>query len=130
MVPRWALNGKKSTTAQRARGAERNRRRLAEAETRDISERAFEAYKEPLKNVSVFLYLGRVLTAGDYDWLAVAGKLGKARKSLGQLSWILGREGEDPKVPGNFYKSVAQAVLLFGSDCSGLKFHHPILNML
>ena len=29
---------------------------------------------------------------------------------------ILSQEGEDPKVSGHFYKAVAQAVLLFGSD--------------
>ena len=46
-------------------GAERKRRRLAEAEAREILERAFEAYREPLQNVSTLRYLGRVLTAGD-----------------------------------------------------------------
>ena len=29
---------------------------------------------------------------------------------------ILRREGADPKVSGNFYKAVAQAVLLFGAE--------------
>ena len=28
----------------------------------------------------------------------------------------MGREGADPKVSGNFYKAVAQAVLLFGAE--------------
>ena len=32
------------------------------------------------------------------------------------LSRILIREGADPKVSGNFYKTVAQAVLLFGAE--------------
>ena len=41
-------------------------------------ERYFEEYGEPLENVTTFQYLGRVLTAGDDDWLAVLGKLGKA----------------------------------------------------
>ena len=54
--------------------------------------------------------------AGDNDWLAVVGNLGKARKSCGRLSWVLGREGAYPKVLGGFYKSVAQAVLLFGAE--------------
>ena len=83
---------------------------------RESSERAFEAYGEPIHNVSAFRYLGRVLTAGDDDWLLVVGNLGKAQKSWGRLSRILGREGEDPKVFGNFYKAVAQAVLLFGAE--------------
>ena len=53
---------------------------------------------------------------GDYGWLAIVGNLGKARKSWGHLSWVLRREGADPKVSVNFYKAVAQAVLLFGAD--------------
>ena len=87
-----------------------------EAETREILERAFEAYGEPINNVLEFRYMGRVLTAGDKDWLAVLGKLGKARKSWGRLSRVLGQDGADPKVLGNFYKAVAQAVILFGAE--------------
>ena len=56
------------------------------------------------------------MTAGDDDWLAVVGNLGKARKSWERLSWILIREGADPKVSGKFCKAVAQAVLLFGEE--------------
>ena len=63
-----------------------------------------------------FKYLGRVLTAGKDDWLAVVGNLGKARRSWGRLSWVLGREGADPKVSRTFYTVVAQAVLLFGAE--------------
>ena len=48
LVPRRALNGRHLATAQCARGAERKRQRLAEAETRESSERAFEAYREPI----------------------------------------------------------------------------------
>ena len=50
---------------------------------RESMERAFEAYAEPLENVSAFKYLGRVMTAGYEDWPAVAGNLSKARKSWG-----------------------------------------------
>ena len=42
---------------------------------------AFEVYREQLKTVSSFKYLGRILTEGDDYWPAVAGNLGKARKS-------------------------------------------------
>ena len=78
LVPRRALKGRHPATSQCARGAERKRRRLAEAETREISERDLEAYGEPLENVTTFSYLGQVLTAGDDDWLAVVGNPGKA----------------------------------------------------
>ena len=57
-----------------------------------------------------------MLTAGGNYWLAVVGNLGKVRKSWGPLSRILGREGADRKVLGNFYKSVSQAVLLFREE--------------
>ena len=116
LLPRRALNDRHLTKAQCARGAERKRRRLAEADLREISERSFEAYGEPLENVTTFQYLGQVLTAEDYDCLAVVDNLGKARNSWGRLSWILSREGADPKVLGNFYKAVAQAVFLFSAE--------------
>ena len=57
-----------------------------------------------------------MLTAGDDYWIVVVCNLGKSRKSWGRLYWILIREGADPKVSGNFYKAVAQAVLLFGAE--------------
>ena len=50
------------------------------------------------------------MTAGEDDWLAVFGNLGKAWKSWGRLSQVLGWEGAYPKVLGDFYKAVAQAV--------------------
>ena len=77
---------------------------------------AFEAFGEPLKNVRSFKYLGQVMTAGDNDWPTVVEKLQRARKSWGQLPHILIWEGEDPKVSGNFFKAVTQAVLLFGAE--------------
>ena len=79
-------------------------------------DRAFDAYGEPLENVTTFRYLGRVLTAGDNDWLEVVGNLGKAQKIWGRLSRILSREGVDLNVSGIFHKAVAQAVLLFRAE--------------
>ena len=54
LVPQRALKGRYPSTAQCARGAERKRRHLVEAELREILERAFEAYGEPLENVTAF----------------------------------------------------------------------------
>ena len=53
---------------------------------------------------------------GEDDWIVVVGNLGKAQKSWGRLSWIMIRGGADTKVSGNFYKAVAQAVLLFEAE--------------
>ena len=66
------------TLPQSSAPGERKRRRLAEAEMQESSERAFEAYGEPLENVTTFRYLGQVLTAGYNDWLAVVENLGSA----------------------------------------------------
>ena len=116
LVHRKDLNGRHPGTAQCNKGAKRKRRRLAEAETQESTEWAFEAYGEPIKNMLAFTYLGRVLTANDEDWSAVVGNLGKARRSWLQLSWVLCREGADPKVLRAFYTAVTQAVLLFGAE--------------
>ena len=45
LVPRWALNSRHLATNQCARGTERKRRRIAEAEMRECMERVFEAYE-------------------------------------------------------------------------------------
>ena len=53
---------------------------------------ASKAYGKQLESVPRFTYLGRVMTAGDDDWPAVAGNLNKARRSWGQLQRIMRRE--------------------------------------
>ena len=116
MVPRRALNNRHLSMSQCARGGERKRQQISESETRESSKRGFEAYGEPLENVTTFRYLGRVLTEGDDDWLAVVGNLGGAQNIWGRLSRILSQEGADPKLSGIFYKVVAQAVLLFRAE--------------
>ena len=75
LVPRRDLNGQHLGIAQCKRGAEWKIRRLAEAETRESAERAFDAYGDPIKNMMEFKYLGRVLTESDDDWLEVVGNL-------------------------------------------------------
>ena len=51
----------------------------------DSTERDLKAYGKPLDTITTFKYMGRVMTAGDDDWPAVAGNLVKARKSWGRL---------------------------------------------
>ena len=67
LVPWRTLNRRHPATAQCARGAERKMRRLVEEELREITERAFEAYGDPLENVTAFKSLGWMMMAGDYD---------------------------------------------------------------
>ena len=108
LVPWRSLNRRHKDTAMCRSGAERKRRRDTEAEIRESTERAFEAYGDQLESVPRFTYLGRVMTAGDDDWLAVAGNLAKARRSWGRLQRILGREGATARISGAFFKGVVQ----------------------
>ena len=103
LVPWRSLNGRHKSTAVCRSESERKRRRLVETEIRESTEMAFEVYGEQLKTVPSFKYLGRILTAGDDDWPAVAGNLGKARKSWGRLQRILSREGANKRVSGNLF---------------------------
>ena len=77
---------------------------------------AFKVYGKQINSVPRFTYLGRVMTAGDDDWPAVAGNLAKERKSWGRMQGILRREGATPQISGNFSKAVVQQVLLFGAE--------------
>ena len=115
-VPRKALSGSHLETAQCKKGAERERRRLAETEMQENSERAFHAYRKPMEAVSEFRYLGRLLTATDDYWPAVAGNIRKVRVIWGRLARVPGREEADPKVSRSFYTAVTQQVLLFGAE--------------
>ena len=116
LVPRRVLNWRHPGTSQCNKGAQQKRRRLVEVKSGESMERAFEAYGAPVKNVTEFKYLGRMLTANKNDWLAVVGNLGKPRRSWGRLPWVLGREGADPKLSRAFCTAVTQAVLLFGAE--------------
>ena len=115
-VPRQAINGRHLGTAQCVKGAERKRRRLAETETRENPEQTFRAYGQPIEAVTEFRYLGRLLTATDDDWPAVAGNIKKSRRSWGRLDKVLGREGADPKVSQTFCIAMTQQILLFGAE--------------
>ena len=46
----------------------------------------------------------------------MAGNLGKAQKTWGRLKQILGREGADKRVSGNFFMAVVQQFLMFGAE--------------
>ena len=86
MLVTWrTLNGRHPDTTQCTRGAEQERRRLAEAELRESTDKAFEAYGEPLENVTEFKYLARVMKAGDDEWPTVVGNLQMARNSWRRL---------------------------------------------
>ena len=106
LVPWRDLNSCHKNTEMCRGGAEKKRRRLAEAEVRGSAEMAFEVYGEQLQTVPWFKYLGRILAEGGDDWPAVAGNLVKARKIWVRMQGIMSREGATKRVSGNFFKAV------------------------
>ena len=58
LVPWRSLNVRHKSTAMCRSGAERKRRRLVETEVRESTEMAFEVYREQLKTVPSFKYIG------------------------------------------------------------------------
>ena len=84
-------------------------------EGRAVTYRSFRDYGRPLEMVTSFRYLGRVILAADNDWPAVVRDLARARAVWKRMTRILSREGAEPRVSGFFFKSVVQAVLLFGA---------------
>jgi hypothetical protein len=81
-----------------------------------VVETVFTVQGVPIKNVSEFKYLGRVVEKNDDDRPAVNRNLQKARVAWGRLCRILSKEGANPKAMASVYKAVVQAVLLFGSE--------------
>ena len=71
---------------------------MAEEELWDSSERALQAYGEPLKTVTLFKYLGWIMMAGDDTWTAVAGNLRMAWKSCMKMMRIMVWDGAYPRI--------------------------------
>ena len=68
------------------------------------------------ETLTSFKYLGRILTAGEANWLAVEGNPRKASKRWTRMTRILIWEGEYPKLSGLLFEGVVQAVLIFGAE--------------
>ena len=81
---------------------------LVVVEIRAVISRAFSAYGCPLEIFPSFKYLGRVILAADDDWPAVVQNLEKVRTVWWRMARILSREGVRLRVPGFFFKAVAQ----------------------
>ena len=79
-------------------------------------ERRFTAYGSELRQVEVFKYLGRPLSADDYDVPAMRYNLRKARQVWARIARVLEKECVPPPVGGMFYQAVVVAVLLYGSE--------------
>ena len=77
---------------------------------------SFKVGGEPIKRVSVFKYLGRLLSEDDDDNHAALRQLHRAKEKWRRFSAVLRSQGATPRTRGYFYKAVVQAVLLYGSE--------------
>ena len=91
-------------------------RRLEVEEAILVTSRSFGAYGCPLKIVSPFKYLGRVLSVADDDWRTVVRNIVKAQKVWWRMLRILNRERARLRISGFFFKAVIQLVFLFNAE--------------
>ena len=63
---------------------------------------------------SSFKYMGRVLTAEDDDWAEVILNLRKLQKRWAKMLQILVWYGDNVRLYSLFYKSMDQAILIYG----------------
>ena len=66
--------------------------------------------------VTSFKYLGQVISETDDNWPTVVRNLARVKTVWRRMSHILSSEGATPRVYGFFFKSVIQAILLFGAE--------------
>ena len=64
---------------------------MVEEEERAVTSRTFIADGHPLEMVTSFIYLGRVISTADDDWLAVVRNLAKVRTVWRRMTRILSR---------------------------------------
>jgi hypothetical protein len=75
----------------------------------------FTVHGDALEKVKVFKYLGRMMAQDDNNVQAVQYQLRKARGTWARIGQVLRSENATPGVAAKFYKTVVQAVLLYGS---------------
>jgi hypothetical protein len=92
-------------------------RKIYKENKKTAEETVFTVQGVPIKTVTDFKYLGRVVNKEDSDWSAVNYNLKKAIKAWHQISRILTKRGsKNNKWRTTIYKSIVEAVLLFGAE--------------
>ena len=71
---------------------------------------------DPITAVPNYLYLGRQLTYSNSDWLVLYRNLQRAQRVWGMIVRVLRHEGASTRAKGLFYKTIAQAVLLYSCE--------------
>jgi hypothetical protein len=121
------------------RNEKRNRKKKLNLQCIRAHRQTFQVQDQPIKAVTNFRYLGRIITSNDNDWLAAHRNLHKARQRWAQIARILTRESATPRISALFYKATIQTVLLYGSKTWVISneilqmltsFHHAIARRL
>ena len=69
---------------------------------------------EPLEATTAFPYLGCTVIFNNSDWETLYSNLHKAHRRWGIVEKVVGKTGTPVKYLAMMYKSVVQAVLLYG----------------
>ena len=64
----------------------------------------------------MFAYLGWTIAYNNSDWVAVYLNLQQSRRRWDMIARVLERMGATVRAQGDMYKSVAQSLILYGSD--------------
>jgi len=92
-------------------------RKIYKENKKTAEETVFTVQGVPIKTVSEFKYLGRMVTKEDSDWSAVNYNLKKAKNAWYQMTRILTKRGsKNNKWRTTIYKSIVEAILLFGAE--------------
>ena len=76
----------------------------------------FTVKRVRINRVKVFKYLDKILRESDDDSYAATRKLNRVREKKNRIARIPIVQGVQSWVKENFYKSIFQAVLLYGSE--------------
>ena len=122
-LAKCGLNGMHSKTIRRHQKTITCRRLRKRRENKGLQDLqanggkvAFRIYGKEIERVREFTYLGRILTENDDDTKAIESQILKARTTWGSIVNILKQEGANPKTMAVFYRTVVQAVLLYGAE--------------
>ena len=98
LVPCKDLNGTHRHTKQFTPGEEKRRRRLAAEEEMEVATKYFSVYGRPLYIVTLFKYIGRVMSEAENDWPEVVRNLARAKTMWRRMLRTLSREGAKSRV--------------------------------
>jgi hypothetical protein len=110
------LNGEHHRTELCQWGWERKCQHAAAVRSQEALGCSFTAYREELKRVEVFKYLGRLIAYDDANTQAMRSNLRKARGYWARTLRVLRAENANARIRGMFYTATVQAVLLYRSE--------------